>query len=417
MSTYVCVCVHLEITFFNKVLQDKSGTFLLMSSTIITSCGTKRACDFMYRQKRFDWMKGTEENRIFHRIWSRLNEPFLIPAAVCTHDLGGISQYVCGSPPGSFWNHSTVEKILHVLRDRGVDGGPTWQKYDFNQAGCLLCGSMHICFDGICPVQKSSEGYDICTITAMCVKGLSFSSDEYMDTVAMFHGMGESGLSSGHGIDCHVPEISSELSTSDLKRRKKSSKLVNNVVVLPLNQNVCAPGGEVNAQVQRKSADTARDAMGASTGCSGVDENHSTYHSMRTADVQKPSNNRCIVNKKNRYRSWVYHRVMHHHHDHHTHNSRHLNERGVETGIIIQVPVATSSGYHHLGGGWQPRHANMDNDVTRSLIQGVVSDVLCSSKWRKSMEMEVLIACSLTMPSHALRAELEFVAYTTGQEE
>lgn len=372
-------------------------------------------------------MKGSEQHRIWHRIWSRMNAPFLIPAAVCTHDLCGVSQYLIGSANRGFWHSSVVGALLqNPSLGEAEDVYSTWQKYDFNQAGCLLCGTMHICFDGLCPVQKSEEGYDICTITAMCVKSVSFSRDEYMDTVAMFSCETDSVRVNLPDETCgghfDVPDASSELCTSDFKRRRKGIQTTHSVqgpVEHGVGVSMGQPShrartgasavrevndtGDVTGPAHGKNGDAYKSGCGAKcvksmsegvkqtcqrTVCSGASERHPVYSGVCTAELHKSSSNRCIVNKKNRYRSWVYHKVMHHH-SHHASISVHLNERKKEAGIVGNAPVVMPSGCHAGGGGWQSRHTGTDNDVIRSLIQGVVSDVLCSSKWRTSMEMEV----------------------------
>lgn len=52
----------------------------------------------------------------------------------------------------------------HMMLD---ESDTTWEVYDINLAGCTLCGCMHVCHDGVCPVVKSKEGHNICTVTGV----------------------------------------------------------------------------------------------------------------------------------------------------------------------------------------------------------------------------------------------------------
>lgn len=104
----------------------------------------KSAGDFMYAQKRFAWMKGSEQNQLCHKVWMKLHEPFLLPRSICNHTLGM-----------RIWNMHMMPFSSRKQHNTGVVGSGTdsaWQVYDINQAGCMLCGAMHICFDGVCPV-------------------------------------------------------------------------------------------------------------------------------------------------------------------------------------------------------------------------------------------------------------------------
>lgn len=130
----------------------------------------------------FAWMNGTEHNKMCHRIWSTMHAPFLLPTSVCSHQWGG-SGFGAANTAQPFSGMHLVQSRCKPADRESSD--TAWQVYDFNQAGCILCGVMHICFDGLCPVQQNSEGYNICTITGMCVKELNFSAEEYIDTVCM----------------------------------------------------------------------------------------------------------------------------------------------------------------------------------------------------------------------------------------
>ena len=119
---------------------------------------TCNAEDFMYRTGRFKWLQGTEHEAMLHKIWTALRHPFVLPRSVCSHEfqVGGVGGHA-----------------------------QAWEVYDVNLAGCRLCGTMHLCKDGFCSVEKSAEGHNICLVTGMCVKMLSFSNEEFVDTACV----------------------------------------------------------------------------------------------------------------------------------------------------------------------------------------------------------------------------------------
>lgn len=86
-----------------------------------------------------------------HAIWRSVSQstcPFVLPESICAH------------PPSH------------------------WQTYDANQAGCLLCGALHICRDHeTCTTVENDEGHLICNITGCCVRNISFHANEYLDHV------------------------------------------------------------------------------------------------------------------------------------------------------------------------------------------------------------------------------------------
>jgi len=60
---------------------------------------------------------------------------------------------------------------------------PDWELLDCDVAGCTLCGKIHACKDGGCPLIVY-EGRQVCEITGFCVRNQQFADNEYMDTVA-----------------------------------------------------------------------------------------------------------------------------------------------------------------------------------------------------------------------------------------
>ena len=58
-----------------------------------------------------------------------------------------------------------------------------WEIVDIDRAGCRVCGACHCCANGRCNLI-TSEGWQICTVTGFCVKGLVFCNEEFVDTIA-----------------------------------------------------------------------------------------------------------------------------------------------------------------------------------------------------------------------------------------
>lgn len=154
-----------------------------------------------------------------HAIWKQLRAPFLLPQNICPH-------------------HGR------------------WEIYDFQAAGCLLCGCMHVCSEGgTCPLEKNEEGHDVCSITGCCIKMLNFSDKEFLDTVCYSSFPEGKRQKSGADRACQQP---------------------------PHHHHHQDPAVKYTAAASRALSNAA---------------DHS-------------SQPRCSVNKKNRYRSWVHHRMQ-----------------------------------------------------------------------------------------------------------
>lgn len=101
-------------------------------------------------------------------------------------------------------------------------------------------------------------------------------------------------------------------------------------------------------------------------------------------EVARSGENRCSVNKKNRYRSWVYNRIMH---------SR-CSGVGASFTNNLQAQRRRDVGgqvqHRHVVCASHPRVRAWDENVskTRDQIHAYVQDVLCSNKWKVSMETE-----------------------------
>jgi hypothetical protein len=217
-------------------------------------------------------------NATVHSIWRALRQPFLLPESICKH----------------------------------TNTAASWEIYDFNAAGCLQCGIMHICMQGgACPLHKNDEGHEICTITGFCTKMLNFSEKEYMPNM---------NFSSSSHEHCMVGGDEDELPMDDMEdcpsRASKSRK------------------------------------------CYDADK--------------QPSIQTTTINKKNRYRSWVHHRIQ----------VNVSQQQQPQQWRSRQDPITAGSSCRFL--------SNQHHDVNKigSLIDTYVWDILCSSRWVESMQME-----------------------------
>jgi hypothetical protein len=62
-----------------------------------------------------------------------------------------------------------------------------WERYDADRAGCLLCGALHRCADGMagcrCPLAQTDDGGHVCLITGLCIAEVRTCAAEYVDHV------------------------------------------------------------------------------------------------------------------------------------------------------------------------------------------------------------------------------------------
>jgi hypothetical protein len=61
-----------------------------------------------------------------------------------------------------------------------------WERFDADRAGCLLCGALHKCSNGLaeckCPLIESDEGGHVCLITGLCIPEVRVGS-QFVDHV------------------------------------------------------------------------------------------------------------------------------------------------------------------------------------------------------------------------------------------
>jgi hypothetical protein len=63
----------------------------------------------------------------------------------------------------------------------------SWERYDADKAGCLLCGKLHRCSWSLvsctCPLVETDETGHVCLITGLCVSEVRSAHREYVDNV------------------------------------------------------------------------------------------------------------------------------------------------------------------------------------------------------------------------------------------
>ena len=79
-----------------------------------------------------------------------------------------------------------------------------WEVFGSGQAGCVLCGAVHLCAADKCTDTIESEDAEVCAITGLCLRGLH-SKDEFVDTCI---GLDNPHLQSNDGQLPSVQEVS-----------------------------------------------------------------------------------------------------------------------------------------------------------------------------------------------------------------
>ena len=61
----------------------------------------------------------------------------------------------------------------------------TWERFDYDRAGCLKCGTLHWCGSSTvnsgCPLETTEDGSVCCTLTGFCVPTVRYSDCEYVE--------------------------------------------------------------------------------------------------------------------------------------------------------------------------------------------------------------------------------------------
>ena len=63
----------------------------------------------------------------------------------------------------------------------------SWERFDADKAGCLLCGALHKCNGSMigckCPLAETTEGGHVCLITGLCISEVRSARCEFVDNV------------------------------------------------------------------------------------------------------------------------------------------------------------------------------------------------------------------------------------------
>ena len=407
-------------------------------------------------------MHPTPESQLFHSIWRSIREQFLLPQCICTHSgrtFTGNGKG-CGEHNGCSHGRVSRRRVLECCRE-GIPGS-SWEVYDFSQAGCVLCGSLHVCMDGRCMVEKNDQGHEICIITGLCVKMLNFSSEEFVDTACM----GSTSFCSfpaGCGMD-GVEDMCTQ-DFADDENEVYGERHLDPFSAPGLDHESTQEHKEGNSRCAKRARTNGNASQAAAPAMSAAKTacNKGLHCTSKKERATACGGVRSSVNKKNRYRSWVYQRVMqpkllalqHQHRQGSAHgaatfrgdirqsfankdggtedsavescqahwswigrsavgaaNARQQQEQmhhnnpslgpfsPIHKGSLSDTePLAATQSirnkldfHHHHQLHNQLSASNiMKSDRIHNLIQIYVSEVLCSSKWKKSMQMEVRI--------------------------
>ena len=302
-----------------------------------------------------------------HSIWRTLRGPFLLPQSICQHQ---------------DW-----------MDCKG------WEIYDFHAAGCMLCGCMHICKEGVCQCEKNEEGQDICCITGCCIKMLNFSDKEFFDSVC-FHPLSSS---SSQSADLGEENSSDFYSTASFSWDDGDQSVVHEDLA------------EKNSGRRRKRARTAAFFGPPPPPLLAQAPNTPRMVILQTSSSAEIASSaaRCSVNKKNRYRSWVHHRMqVNNRSNGHVYSTTTTTASQMVVAVVHSSsplqqqlllqnpspsPSSSSSSLPQQPSSsapqYNPSFGNVEDETEniRSQIEMYVWDVLCSRKWMESMKMEVVV--------------------------
>jgi hypothetical protein len=464
------------------------------ASTANVQVKTKKASDFVRDLGIFEPVRATDRDMACHRAWTQIREPFLLPKCICDHKarfyfmgnkeeclgrtechknlyrLDKMSAEVgCRASTREALEQSR-RKILGVRGSKPLISGisaqrnaqfkdDSWEVYDYTLAGCLMCGSMHVCVGGQCPVETNDEGHEICTITGLIVKMLSFSNEEFVDTIsteyettvflqskqrgrrnkstaALFEHADESmdgvhaGVKRGWGVANGSLSVGGQVGSSAQlpfsKKRGSSSRSIGLCQEDQTDPDSFTWGSKWTAGHHASTQHSISTLSSAPS---------SSLHHMNP-NSSNVNNVRCSVNKKNRYRSWVYHKVMqqpakctsfiaargeysfngagqrstrvsacsilqfsdnrdaYQQHrqttgkpavlQNHRHNREQASAQGGGLNAMIPAHALVPSPLPSSSSIFQPEHKERIGNLIRAYVQ----DVLCSSKWSHSMKVE-----------------------------
>lgn len=107
--------------------------------------------------------------------------------------------------------HSTWHRVRGPFRSVSCDQH-TWERFDIQGAGCLMCGAAHECKTHLtdnceCPLAHLRSGDICCTITGYCLPVVRYSKCEYVDHCAAH------AASSGRPQHQQVANLADEVDT------------------------------------------------------------------------------------------------------------------------------------------------------------------------------------------------------------
>ena len=63
----------------------------------------------------------------------------------------------------------------------------SWERYDADRAGCVLCGALHVCSGSMigckCPLFETDDSGHVCLITGLCIPEVRAAHSEFVDNV------------------------------------------------------------------------------------------------------------------------------------------------------------------------------------------------------------------------------------------
>lgn len=270
------------------------------------------------------------------------------------------------------------------------------------------------CVDG-----RTKNSY---VLAGMCVKMLSFCNEEFVDTACMESettafwiddqcpNVSVDALFQGGICDPPVDDLFATSSISGLRKNKRKPVVSVGVGTVTRPGSATAPLGMGSIQNDLSMAQSPSLKIPHVTHFENGGRH--PHHNILCSEKVGVTGSRCSINKKNRYRSWVYHKIMHRsgnnlggvvlHHRVPT-CPRLKSHKDTQSGLgsstrqkQLPVTVFHHSNYYHSSNGrcvnallpaasYSSPPVSTDAAKTRSLIQSYVGDVLCSSRWGKSM--------------------------------
>lgn len=315
-------------------------------------------------------------SRALHRVWlGTMVQPLLFPRSICCHVKEGNDISANGNGNGN---------------------SNSWEAYDMDHSGCILCGTQHICGKGDCPTITNSEGHLICTITGCCVRYSSYSEMEYHDNIVPTSSTSSTTTTTSSGKITGYKRGTGMSENDPVKKRKTTAE----TIIMPR-------GGNASENLFNNCHNSV---------------NAKSPFSLLTPSFFVNDASLTKVNKKNRYKSWVHNRMkMANKHSFSSSSpmssscsspmitttasaaadvggsggkSNHWNAKvgggGGDGGS--RQSIKNSSGSSGSGGNYGSSNNNNNNipnlqaDTLRQHVSGYIQEILCTQKWIHSMK-------------------------------